>query len=446
MSEIIIRIPTSHFEERTYAVECVFTHILGIPYVLEKTENHFSVINYESKQIRLNDSFWTFDDKECYGMSRMPKVHYGFNDFCPEKDIPILYGTNNIKYNGDSIDCDIDIFASVFFLLSRWEEYVVESKDEHQRFSVKESVAYKYGFHKRPVVNEYAVMLFNMLIKLGVPVVKKNLFSIQLTHDIDLLVFPNKIKSIIRDFAWVVLKRRQLAFAIKSFFNSILKDPYDLYDFFMDVSETIGVKSRFYFMSATSLIDSYDSANYLNYPKFQKVINNIIRRGHIVGFHPSYFTSQNFDCWHTEYKVLQEKVPVKIKEGRQHYLRVVLPDTLHIWEKHFDIDSSLGFADSDGFRCGTGNTFPLYDFQKNCKTGVMEMPLVLMDTTLTMYLNLSVHDSENIIKEYIDIAHKYSMPMTFLFHNNFYGFKRKGWKQLYKNITHYYLLKKNEIK
>ena len=40
--------------------------------------------------------------------------------------------------------------------------------------------------------------------------------------------------------------------------------------------------------------------------------------------------------------------------GRMHYLRIKWPTTLYFWEKaKFAYDSSMGYADLPGFRCGT---------------------------------------------------------------------------------------------
>ncbi len=83
------------------------------------------------------------------------------NDFIVEKDIPIIYGTDKLEIteqNQNIITCGIDIFASSFFMLTRWEEYVNKNRDRHNRFPAIESLAFKNDFLSRPVVNEYVEM------------------------------------------------------------------------------------------------------------------------------------------------------------------------------------------------------------------------------------------------------------------------------------------------
>lgn len=445
MEKIIVTIPRKHSQEREYTIQCILGCILGVPYQLVYGEEGYTDF-YCGKTIRVIDSFWDSNNNDCYSVPRLPVVKFGKNRYCAEEDIPILYGNDIIDITDSIITCHIDIIASSFFLLSRWEEYVIEKKDAHQRFSIFDSVAYKYGFHRRPVVNEYAEMLWNMFQDSGFQMKRNNHFCVQLTHDIDFLVLPNKIKTIVRDFAREIIKNKRFYYAVKTLIRALFKDPYDRFDFFMKMSERVGVKSHFFFMSADPLINDYSNVNYLHRQKFNNVIKNIINKGHFIGFHPSYFAFDDVTIWASEYNELQSTVPIKIIEGRQHYLRVNLPKSLPIWECYLEIDSSLGFADSDGFRCGTGNTFPLYDFTNKKESNVLEMPLVVMDTTLAFYLNLSVEDAKKRLVQYIDIAYKYSMPVTFLFHNNFYGSKWDGWEQLYEEILDYYLFKKNEAK
>ena len=68
--------------------------------------------------------------------------------------LPIIYGKTNIsgKYIEEALDINyvgIDIFGSAFFMLTRMEEYIITDRDEHDRFPVESSIAYKVGFLER---------------------------------------------------------------------------------------------------------------------------------------------------------------------------------------------------------------------------------------------------------------------------------------------------------
>ena len=53
---------------------------------------------------------------------------------------------------GNSI-IPFDIFAASFYLISRYEEYLPQVKDEFERFPAKESLAYRHKFLHKPVVD-----------------------------------------------------------------------------------------------------------------------------------------------------------------------------------------------------------------------------------------------------------------------------------------------------
>ena len=94
-------------------------------------------------------------------------IEFVKNKFIPEEDIPVIYGNAKLNIeNSKLITCGIDIFASSFFMLTRWEEYVNKSRDLHNRFPGNESLALKFNFLNRPIVNEYVVMLKNMMFTL----------------------------------------------------------------------------------------------------------------------------------------------------------------------------------------------------------------------------------------------------------------------------------------
>ena len=49
-----------------------------------------------------------------------------------------------------------DFFAASFYLVSRYEEYLPHLKDSYNRYKAEESIAYKYGFLEKPIINIWA--------------------------------------------------------------------------------------------------------------------------------------------------------------------------------------------------------------------------------------------------------------------------------------------------
>ncbi len=121
-----------------------------------------------------------------------------WSPFSYETDIPILYGRDLWQVDERTIRCGLDLFASAFYMLTRWEEHVKGERDFHHRFPGSASAAYEFEFLLRPVVNEYVEMLWNMLKHLGMDQTRiKKRFNWTITHDVD---YP---------YRWDVAKRFQ---------------------------------------------------------------------------------------------------------------------------------------------------------------------------------------------------------------------------------------------
>ena len=199
-----------------------------------------------------------------------------------EKDIPVIYGSDELHVTEKKIICGIDIFSSSFFMLTRWEEYVNKERDEHMRFPGIESIASKNGFLHRPVVNEYVEMLWALLSKLGYKGErKKKSYNLVLTHDIDHMDYPRCLRILAGD----ILKRRNLKLVWKNFKHYLItgSNPYDTFGFIMDISEKLGIKSHFYFMSSDSNIPP-DTAFYLESRRFKNKIKEVKKEAILLDF------------------------------------------------------------------------------------------------------------------------------------------------------------------
>lgn len=432
---IEITIPNDNISERTYAVRECFA-IIGVDVNINIGATSAYIIDVGGNTLCVHDYFFSKhrETRSYLSINNIPQcVIMGRNPFTIEKDIPIIYGTDKIDYDREYIDCHIDIFASVFFMLSRWEELVVKERDVHKRFLSVNSLSGKCGFIERPVVNEYCEMLWRMLEYLGCKEYRHAAnYHLILTHDID--NFRMSICKSLNDVKGVIaktIKSRELSH-IWQFLIGLFDYKYDAYntfDFLMRKSERLGVKSHFYFMS--------DVKNrYIHSWEFKTTIAAILKRGHIIGFHPDRESCFNEKQWKKEKDKVEEYTGVHVTEGRQHILQIDIPYTFQIWNDNgMEQDSTLCYADKSGYRCGTGNAFHLYNVVTSTALHVKELPLVVMEGTLARYEKLSLIESKAKLDYFIGISRKYRMPLTLLFHNSsFYGKEWKGWNELYNQL------------
>jgi hypothetical protein len=161
-----------------------------------------------------------------------------------------------------------------------------------------------------------------------------------------------------------------------------------------------------------------------------------------IGFHPSYATYKDNNLWRTEKKNVEKTYHVKVKGGRQHYLRVSFPETFRIWEENdMQYDSSLGYSEQIGFRCGCCFAYELFDLFSRRKLKLKEIPLIVMETSLKRG-NKAITPDEAIlmVKEVIYQVKKYDGIFTLLWHNANLSLdsREEGWhewKHVYLDIT-----------
>lgn len=423
-----IRVPKTFKKERTYIIDILLKEYLGLHIEIVFHEANDYIINLPNKNsLTIRDHFFSnkFPNDNYLDIQNLPqKVLRTINPFIVEEDIPVIYGSEEFYSNTNMIICGIDIFASSFFMLTRWEEHVNKERDTHNRFPATASIAYKNNFLDRPVVNEYVEMIWGMLKHLGLTQErKKRVFQFINTHDVDHLRRWNNSYQVLKTVGGDFLKRRDILLA-KNRINEYIKiktgkltDPYDTFDWLMDQSELKNIQSRFYFMSGG--LTKFDNHYQIDEERSLKIINVIKERGHVIGFHPSYNSYKNPEQWKIEKTMLEKTIDMKISEGRQHYLRFQAPYTWQIWEDNGMVkDLTLSYADKEGFRCGTCYEYPVFNFLTRMKLNLIESPLIVMEGSFFTYQNLSLENMNVKIKNLIKKVKKYNGQFVFLWHNS----------------------------
>ncbi len=102
-------------------------------------------------------------------------------------------------------------------------------------------------------------------------------------------------------------------------------------------------------------------------------------------------------------------------------------------------DSSLGYADREGFRCGVCYEYSVFNILTRKKLNLKERPLIVMEGSFTTYQpNIEPEDMEMKIKKLIDEVKKFNGEFVFLWHNS--SFNVNQWKK-YQNIYKKVLIK-----
>ncbi|WP_197466416.1 hypothetical protein, partial [Oleiphilus sp. HI0080] len=252
-----------------YTLSIVFDEWLGQEYRVEykdcdrviiSLDNHSQSIQIQTNfiiELECNEiSAFDFSDHqvECLFLKSLElglEEQSGFKD---KNDIPVMFGSPNLKI-GSNIKIDFDLFGTIFFMLSRFEELVSPERDQHDRFPAKASLAYKYGFLERPIVDEYVELLWACMTKLWPELQRKERTpKIFVSCDADTPFDPTvkTLPRLLRTCAADLLKRKSVTEALKRIqryhFNKkgdFRFDPNYTFDWYMDVCEQNGLKAAF---------------------------------------------------------------------------------------------------------------------------------------------------------------------------------------------------------
>ena len=446
-------------EEINYTFDLLFK-IMGVDYSLEYKKANINdiVVIYGvrvdfvtcAKKLIINESESLFNKDY---LKIMPNIE--INKYILEKkikyfnDIVLLFNGDNyrIDYKEDTITTNIDFISNIFFMVSRYEEYLCEEKDVHKRFCHKSSELFKAGLIDRPIVNEYAQLLFEMIQYLDKDIVKKSHwyekdYAFCVSHDID-SIFKHRDK-FFKSLIIKLVRERDVTGAIERIkslldtYKNVDSDPFWSFDYMLDLEKKYEFTASYYFMTGGS--SKNDNFYNIKNRALTSVFEEIKKSGSEIGIHGSYNS-------YNEVKMLGEEINnLKFIEEvlgiRQHYLRFDIKTT---WNNQIlnglKYDTTLGFAGTVGFRAGICSPFRPFDLKRRKRLDIWEIPLVVMDGTLAdkQYMNLNKEEALEYVKLLMDRVKSVNGVFTLLWHNS--SFDKTDdwavWKSVYETILKY---------
>jgi len=344
---------------------------------------------------------------------------------------------------GYTINIAEDIIASTFYFLSREEEISVE-KDQHGRFECQSSIAYKSGFIQRPIVNEYVLLLSQMItfafkIK-DLPLLQKMYwpdgkeFIVSLAHDIDWLSEPKRLLfkalSYFKKAVSLLMGRNFKELLDKSLIVirsiGLSNNPKWNLQEVINLEERFGYKSTFYFLANSKNRYSGDIARYGTYNiqsrKIKRLFRTIVQRGWMIGLHGSYDSYNNGVKLASEKRILEDISGKNITGLRQHYQRFSIPDTWRAQEyAGLEYDSTLGYSTTPGFRASICLPFAVYNVLDQVSYKLIEIPFVVTDEPLSnlkepALASKRIQEFLQEVRNIVDTVRQYNGSMCLLWH------------------------------
>lgn len=383
---------------------------------------------------RIPESDWPSLLDGSYPMGHIPSFDGGVS-------VPVLLaeGTPFAVWEGDTLCVHADLLTLSFLLLSRAEEVLLPERDTYGRFLWKYSLAAKYGWIDLPVVDEWALLLRQALSqRLTVSALGGNRPSLRPTHDMDTARrFPSVFAAARTILGGDLLRLKSPRIAAESLRQYVRsrthpeRDPELLgAEALLSLSQRLGFVSEFYFMGVSQGED--DIRYEVSAPAVRGFAEKVKTAGMVCGFHASRLTPEDGK----RFRIEQQRVSAALESpaccGRQHYLCFHAEKTPLIWQDAgVRYDDTLGYADHEGFRCGTCHAYPLYDLEHDRPLEVVERPLLVMDGTLKEYRGLTRPEALERLKALFTRCCAVEGDFVILWHN---GCVFRDWTPWFREV------------
>lgn len=399
-------------------------------------------------------------DAESFKAYDGPKLHYGTQRIGDEpfvRAVDLLFERHIHEQSFRAVDFEgtvapyavygqgnlmpFDVFAASFFLVSRYEEYLSQVRDQYGRFRAEATWMYENGMLHKPLVNIWSVALCNRLQKIYPELItKQRKFTFVPTYDID-AAWAYKHKGLYRTLGGFFkdlaagdhenLRERHQVLRGKR------KDPFDSFDFQFDLQKEFKLRPIYFILCGD--YDTNDKNISIRKTAFQSLIKTLGDYAD-VGIHPSFSSYLDIDKLRIEIERLSEVLHRPITKSRQHFLRMNLPRSYQkLIELDISDDYTMGFASQAGFRAGIADTFRFYDLENDMVTNLLVHPFALMDGTMRDYLKLDVEASLALAKQLVDEVKAVSGTFIYLTHNETLGGEKRwvGWPEMYRKLIEY---------
>lgn len=330
-----------------------------------------------------------------------------------------------------------DLLSLLFYLVSRYEEYLPHEADHWGRFMATSSAAFQYGFLDRPLLNEWALDLAKQLshyypqYQFATP----SAYRFTPTYDIDhAYAFRGK--------AWW----RQAGAAIRYTLNregQALRnqwrtlwhpdtDPYNVYPLLDQLADQYQHRPLYFWLLGD--YGPHDKNLPYNTPLLQALIQRQAAR-FPVGLHPSFGSNESLEQLTRERDRLAEITQRPVNRSRQHYLRLHLPTTYQrLQALNIREDYSMGYAQHLGFRASLATPYPWYDLEREMATKLKIFPFAIMDVTLRTYLGVSPEEALDHTSIIVERCKAVSGHLMSIWHNSSLGEQPPwdGWHAVYE--------------
>lgn len=418
-----------------YTFHHIFHRILRIPYRFTKRIEEFVAYNgpkFSYTSTRLGDEFHIHAGPLLFEKGIRPQSF----ERGTWQNLPVIFTTR------EEASLPFDLFSAVFYLISRYEEYLPHHTDEHGRYAYDQSTAHSMGFLDRPLVEQWLYMFVRLLAEkfpgLEIPSPRfhfRPLVNVTVSH-------LYKYKGLLRFTGGVLDNLFHLQFkkawARFKYVWFEKKDPYDTFNKFIAIGKQFGRHPLFFFLVGT--YSQYDHNISPSRPALKRIIKTVSDYAE-TGLLIAYESMNHPERIKAERRKLEDLIHKPVDKAHFHYYRNILPDAYrHLIELEFKEDYSMGYPRIIGYRASTAHPFPFYDFDEESPADLLVYPVVVNDYQLRFIYKYSPEEAVNKLIEIGNEIRQFGGHFHPLFHNAILSEYEEweGWSEVYVKLLKHF--------
>lgn len=352
-------------------------------------------------------------------------------------DMPVLFGADTSEESGQLRTVYTDIIASAFFWLSDWQDYSMEGSDDDGRMFFRHSLQSKVNIANRAVVDEYSALLQEWLRWLNITEKSAHQrswinsdFALALSFNLNtikrsrLRTFAKETKQLwsndtedsrlrhrFKEWGKTLQRVLTTSDSTKSSIHTLI-----------DYLDRNHIEATFFLKSLVKR-HKKDGRDYSNSSFFDSLVESLKKRDHEIGLLSSYQAGMKPGLLEQELAKLVEKISgYKVTSHRTHKNSFSSEVAFRELESNgICNDSSVGWADSAGYRTGSCKPYYVYDIKANCCTDLLEIPVMGMDIQLYRDMNLQTEDAIDVLTDQVETAKKHGGLVVWNFYQDVYN-------------------------
>ncbi len=442
----LFKVPWEFYDkERTYDVIIITDDKVAIPsaklIVIFNAETTYFDISHGVYIYPSDGAILLENSNLCFPVyQNLAILQSSYVTFVKVKNKEEIVGIEYIDSDQRILRIGYDLFDEIEFLLTKGQ-----------------SVAFAYI----PTVEIHIALLRNWILESGIAVVEIPPlprgfdFTVCLTHDVDFIgirdhkldrsvlgfifrvLFPPSLRNSQSKILWKrMFKNIKALMSLPAVYAGISRDFWFDIDRYMEMEKDM--HSTFFFIpfknnpgisdNAGNRPPLYRAARY-SIEDHKTLIETIVNNGHEIGIH-------GIDAWYSTERGLQEIQVLRKMTGadalgiRMHWLYFSGDSPKILEEAGFIYDSTLGYNEAVGYLSGATQVFNL-----SGSSGLLELPLHIMDTALFYRERMGVSEEEalRMCKSLVDNAKAFGGVLTINWHTRSLSPER-NWDDFYMEL------------